>query len=767
MTITELDPPLASRGEPSDARPSDDDGRGLHEQQLLGIVDALPTLVAYVGADQRYRFVNASYERWFGRSAAEIVGKHLEEVLGGEAYRAILPHAERALAGEPVTYESEVRYRLGGPRSIEATYIPQRADDGSVAGFVSLVADVSERRSFERFRSSTEERAQRLLRITAALAEAVTPEEVFAAAVDHVAAAVGASSVGLWIVDEAGTTMRLARSLGYAKAAREHLAVVSLDAPGRMPAVDAILRGEPIWIASQPELFERYPHLRAVASPSRSYRITCLPLVACGRKLGVLALTIEEARDISDDERSFSMLVARYTSQALERLRLLEAERHSHNEALAAAARMEILGRASRALVEATLDTQATLEGIASAVGHGLRSSVTVHLLEPDGRITTPTLHYPDPEIRGQLQELLAIAPLHIGEGVTGGVIATGRSVLVPAIDPAAVAERAAPPFRAFAERHPVYAFMCAPLRTRGRIIGAISTLRHRPGEPYVPEDLHLLEELADRAAAAIENSRLHQEVVDARTRAEQLLTEQQETVRYNETFAGILAHDLRNPLGAMMTAAQLLLRRQEGEGDKVIKPLSRIVSSGERMARMIEQLLDFTRARVGGGIEVQPQDSDLADLCGHVMDELELVHPEWKLRREVWGDTRGAWDPDRLLQVISNLVTNAGFHGKPDAGVRVRVDGTSPEQVSLEIHNEGAIPDKLLPSIFDPFRGTQHRRDMGRGLGLGLFITKQIVQAHGGVIELCSTEIEGTTFVVRLPRRAAPSRKPTPPPVP
>lgn len=580
MRSADSDPTLHRSGEPVD------DGRGLHERQLLAIVDALPTLVAYVDAEQRYRFVNGAYVRWFGRSTAEIVGKHLEEVLGREAYRTIRPHAERALAGEPTTYESDVPYRLGGSRSIEATYIPQRAEDGSITGFVSFVADISERRSFERFRSATEERGQRLLKITAALAEAVTPEEVFAAVVDHVAAAVGASSVGLWIVDEAGTTMRLVRSVGYADAAREHLAVVPLDAVGRMPAVDAILRGAPIWIASQQQLFEDYPHLRAIASPSRSYRITCLPLVVRERKLGVLGLTIEEARDVSDDERSFSMLVARYASQGLERLRLLEAERRSRDEALEAA------------------------------------------------------------------------------------------------------------------------------------------------------------------------------------RRAEQHLAEQQETLRYNETFAGILAHDLRNPLGAMMTAAHVLLRRQEGEGDKVIKPLSRIVSSGERMARMIEQLLDFTRVRVGGGIDVHPQASDLADLCVHVMDELELVHPEWVLQREVSGDTSGAWDPDRLLQVISNLLTNAGLHGKPEAGVRVRVDGTSPAQVCLEIHNEGAIPETLLPSIFDPFRGTHHRRDTGRGLGLGLYITQQIVQAHGGTIELRSTEIEGTTFVVRLPRHAAPSRKPTPPPI-
>lgn len=418
------------------------------------------------------------------------------------------------------------------------------------------------------------ERAERLLKITAAIAEAVTTTEVFEAAVDHVAATVGASSAGLWLLDDDGSSVRLARSLGYNEAARQRLEASRLDVDPSLPYLDCVRRGQPLWIASQRELLERYPHLRPLVTAGRSYRVSCLPLVARSGTLGVLGLTIEEAREATDDEQHFLMLVARYTSQAVERLRLLEAERRSRKSALAAAAR------------------------------------------------------------------------------------------------------------------------------------------------------------------------------------AEQLFVELRETVRYNEMLAGILAHDLRNPLGAMMIAAQYLLR-QEGVGERVAKPASRIVSSGQRMARMIEQLLDLTRARVGGGIEIEPQEADLAALCGQVMDELELMHPQWKLRREVVGDPRGAWDPDRLLQVVSNLVTNAGVHGTPESGVHVRIDGTSPTWVTLAVHNEGGIPESLLPSIFDPFRGTSHRRDQSRGLGLGLFITKEIVQGHGGAIELRSTEEEGTTFVVRLPRRA------------
>lgn len=235
-------------------------------------------------------------------------------------------------------------------------------------------------------------------------------------------------------------------------------------------------------------------------------------------------------------------------------------------------------------------------------------------------------------------------------------------------------------------------------------------------------------------------------------------LAKLEETIRYNELFAGVLAHDLRNPLGAMMTAAQLVLMRREGEGalsDRVAKPLSRIVSSGHRMATMIEQLLDFTQIRSGGGIPIAPHETNLIDLCGQAVGELELGHPEWTIQREAVGDLRGEWDSDRLLQVLSNLVANACQHGVAGSPVLVRLDGSAGDRVEIEVHNRGAIPASLVPNLFDPFRSTRHRRDQSRGLGLGLFIVREIVRGHGGSVDVVSNELEGTTFVVHLPRRA------------
>jgi signal transduction histidine kinase len=221
-------------------------------------------------------------------------------------------------------------------------------------------------------------------------------------------------------------------------------------------------------------------------------------------------------------------------------------------------------------------------------------------------------------------------------------------------------------------------------------------------------------------------------------------------TVRFNEMFTAILGHDLRNPLGAIMIAAQLAMKRGD---EKLAKPLARIHTSGERMGRMIDQLLDFTRLRVGEGIPLRPERVELVPLMRQVVDELDDANPEWTFRLEHEGATDGVWDADRLSQVFSNLVGNAVKHGAPEHGVSVRIDGTAPDEVRVRVQNMGVVPPDLLPRLFEPMIGAQQRREKSHGVGLGLFISSEIVRAHGGRIDVRSSEADGTLFTVALPR--------------
>jgi signal transduction histidine kinase len=135
------------------------------------------------------------------------------------------------------------------------------------------------------------------------------------------------------------------------------------------------------------------------------------------------------------------------------------------------------------------------------------------------------------------------------------------------------------------------------------------------------------------------------------------------------------------------------------------------------------------------------------------VVEELELAHPDWTIRLDVRGDQRGLWDADRMLQVFSNLVANAGQHGTLEGGITIALDGTAQHEIRIDVRNEGAIPESLLPHLFEPFRMTPRHRSQSSGLGLGLFIVREIVRAHGGTVEVTSTEATGTTFRLRLPR--------------
>ncbi|MBC7975450.1 MAG: PAS domain S-box protein, partial [Myxococcales bacterium] len=233
----------------------------------------------------------------------------------------------------------------------------------------------------------------------------------------------------------------------------------------------------------------------------------------------------------------------------------------------------------------------------------------------------------------------------------------------------------------------------------------------------------------------------------------DQQITDLTRTVRLNDMFAGILGHDLRGPLSTIVMASQLLLGSVDDP--KGVRTIQRVLNSADRMQRMIDQLLDFARARVDGGIELERRTIDVADLARDATEELRFAHPEWKLELDVQGNLRGDYDTARLAQVFSNLIGNAAQHGSPDVPLRITLDGRDPAAIQVAIENRGMIPPETLASLFSPVRGSHQKGTRSRGLGLGLFITEHIVRAHGG--KIAATSVEGTTtFRFHLPRHAS-----------
>ena len=244
---------------------------------------------------------------------------------------------------------------------------------------------------------------------------------------------------------------------------------------------------------------------------------------------------------------------------------------------------------------------------------------------------------------------------------------------------------------------------------------------------------------------------------ITERKRAEherqRLLQEARERAEFEQQLMGIVSHDLRNPLSAILMAGSLMLRREDTP-PWLAKTAARIVSSAERAHRMIRDLLDFTQARMGAGIPVQPAPTDLHELATQVVEEARTAHPERVLEFVRLGDGHGVWDSDRIAQVLSNILGNALRYGREGMPVRVESEGLE-DSVLLRVHNHGEpIAPALLPRLFEPLtRGGTRLMPSDRSIGLGLFIVRQLVLAHRGHVEVRSTAEDGTTFTVRLPR--------------
>ena len=281
-----------------------------------------------------------------------------------------------------------------------------------------------------------------------------------------------------------------------------------------------------------------------------------------------------------------------------------------------------------------------------------------------------------------------------------------------------------------------ITSMMDVPIWVRGRLWGVMCHEHVGPARQWTDAERDF----------AISIGHIVSMAVEAGERAEI-----ERSARFSEFFIGVLSHDLRNPLAAIHAAGELL---REGETDITRRNATqKILRNSELMARMIEQLLDFTRIRVGGGMPMRRATTDLGKLSRQVVSDLP-THVARSVDVDEYGTTTGMFDTDRLWQAVSNLVANALQHGRQGGRVRVVIDGKQMDDVVVKVTSEGAIPEEVRLVMFDPFR-RHHVSAPGNqgGLGLGLFIVREIVTAHDGTITVTS-EGGQVTFTMTLPRR-------------
>lgn len=225
---------------------------------------------------------------------------------------------------------------------------------------------------------------------------------------------------------------------------------------------------------------------------------------------------------------------------------------------------------------------------------------------------------------------------------------------------------------------------------------------------------------------------------------------EAQHRALFAEQMVAVVSHDLKNPMTAIKMASQLL--QQEAQSDRAHRLLASIGDSTDRAQRMIIDLLDFASVRMGQGISIRRRQVDLLEVVDESVSELRVVFAKANIRHYSRGRGTFGVDPDRLQQIIGNLVANSVAYGDLQFPITLTTD-LSQENVTLSVHNHGpAIDQAVVPALFEPMtRGTEHQ-DSIRSVGLGLFIVRQITQAHGGTIAMTSNAANGTTFTIRLP---------------
>jgi len=559
---------------------------------------------------------------------------------------------------------------------------------------------------------------------------ALTIEDVGAIVVDEGTAALRAASGALWRVDAATQTLRLVRSVNYPTSALAAAERIPIDPA--IPVADAVVRGTPVWLSSRVDYEARYPisAARTREITSQGYSIAALPIKIGDEIHAVLVLTFFAERGFDADERMFLGFLAMHCAHGFERARLYQA-------AMRAKERAQFLSTAS-ALLGTSLDYEETLRNVASLAVPSIGDWCAVDLLVEPSEIRAVAVAHVDPDKVALAHELRRRYPAH--PDAPGGVFAVMRSG-VSSLHANITDDRLVAFARDADHLHilrelGLRSTMIVPIKDGTTALGAIMFVRSE-GDPYTADDLVMAEQLGDRAGAAIANAKLYTAVCDA--------------VRMRDEFMLVAGHELRTPLAALGLLHESLEKVRDGTPlDKIRERGSKLRSQSQRLGRLVEELLDVSRLSAGR-LSLEPEPFDLGALVGDVSERMreELERSQTPISLELEA-VEGTWDRSRIEQIVTNLVSNAGKYGRgAPIVVRVKRDGDRATLVVVD-NGIGIAPDDH-ERIFKRFeRATSSRKFSG--LGLGLWITSELVHAHGGTIAVHSEPGNGATFIVTLP---------------
>jgi signal transduction histidine kinase/ActR/RegA family two-component response regulator len=645
---------------------------------------------------------------------------------------------ERLEAGHSWPFASGARN--GHPQS-RATAEPEQTGPGEL------------RHAEQRARAEAE-RVTAILRwlqeITSDLSCALTPAHVAGIVVQKGVKALDAATGLLAVPSPDGEWLEVIAHHGYATSTITPFLRVPVSAP--LPQAATFRRREPEMLETFADYHARYPELAVNMGKQGGARaMLCVPLLLDQKALGVLCIGLREERRLSGEDHAFALTLAQQCAQALDRARLFEVELHLNE-------RLHLLARAGE-LLSSSLDYETTLQNVAGLATLALADFCLLEVVEGD--LVRRIAHAPANLAIEQLLHAMRWA-CSARQDLDVYALSAGRNGFHPEIDDRWMQEVAtSPDHLALLRELGVCSMITVPLDARRESLGALTLCFSTSGRHHTTTDLDLAEELARKAAAAIENARLHRASQETIRLAEQ-------ANRAKDEFLGVVSHELRTPLNAILGWAQILRRDKAVEQATIKKGLAVIERNARAQAKLIEDILDVSRIISGKlRLELKP-----LDLSAVLRAAIEVVRPAAdakgvEMLALAESDAIVSGDPDRLQQIVWNLLSNAVKFTPKDGFVEIRLERRKHHAAIIVRDSGKGIEPSFLPYVFVPFRqadGSPTRRY--GGLGLGLAIVRYLVELHGGSVEVQSAGPgRGSTFTVKLSLHAESIHERTPTP--
>ncbi|MFN8476156.1 MAG: ATP-binding protein [Anaerolineae bacterium] len=724
---------------------------------LRGVLDSLFAFVGVLTLDGTLIAANRAPLEAAGITFEDVVGRKFWDCYwwdyDPQVQAQLRDACERAARGEMSRYDVPVRMAGGALMMIDFMLSPMRDDNGNIIYLIPSAVDISQRTFADEGRERllvreqearqraerTADRMARLQAVTSALSQALTPAQVAGVVVGEAMTALDAvGGVMLRLTDD-GQVLEVEEAVGYGPEVLAQWPRLEMDRP--FPLTDAVRTRSVVIIEDLEALLARYPRLAAGDHLGNSW--ISVPLLADDHVLGVMGMSFATARSFDDDDQRFLIALGQQSAQALERARLYEAERAARLAAEAAQQRLRVLAETST-LMATALDYKARLQQTARIVVPRMADWCGVDILREDGSLERVALAHADPTMEAMVWDMWNRYPENAMARIGAlRVTATGESILVESIPDETLAPNDDPFLREMAERLTPRSYIIVPLAARGQVFGTLVMVYGPSGRRYTRDDLSVAETIGRRAAMAIENARLYEQA--------------QAAVRVRDEFLSVASHELKTPLTSMLIHIQMLLRyaREDRLASLPLERVARMLETNERqvkrLASLIADLLDASQ--IGSGrLELSREETDLTEVVASVVERYagEAADHGSEIRVDARSVVVGNWDEHRLDQVVTNLLTNAIKYGagKP---IDISIDADADcALLTVEDRGIGIAPDQL-PRIFDRFERAVTARTYG-GIGLGLYITRQIVEAHGGRIEVASAVDQGSTFTVILP---------------